>query len=171
MKSNLCASRKIGKSFPSSGGRIICFICIGKLQSNKALSEIFSNYSRMIGWRIEVVELEVKKKLAPLELKLAEAGLILAKIKSNSINIILEEAGKECSSPEFANFIQKLISSGKDINFIIGGAYGFHNLLKAKADHILSLSQLTFPHLLTRVLLIEQLYRAQTILMGHPYHK
>jgi 23S rRNA (pseudouridine1915-N3)-methyltransferase len=125
----------------------------------------------MVGWKIEVIELEVKKKLSLEELKNAEAELILDKVRVGQLNVILEEAGKEYTSPEFAKFIKKLELSAKDINFIIGGAYGLAQEIREKADYTLSLSQMTFPHLFAKVMLIEQIYRAQSILANHPYHK
>ncbi|MCC2646533.1 MAG: rlmH [Rickettsiaceae bacterium] len=150
---------------------MIRIISIGKLGSNKALQEIFQSYLKMIGWKIEIIELETKKKLVTEELKNAEAELIIEKIRIGQVNIILEENGKEYTSPEFAKFLKKLEQSVKDINFIIGGAYGIGEKLREKADYTLSLSQMTFPHLFARVMLIEQIYRAQTILANHPYHK
>jgi 23S rRNA (pseudouridine1915-N3)-methyltransferase len=150
---------------------MIRIISIGKLSSNKSLQEIFQSYQKMIGWKIEVIELEVKKKLSLEELKNAEAELILDKVRVGQLNVILEEAGKEYTSPEFAKFIKKLELSAKDINFIIGGAYGLAQEIREKADYTLSLSQMTFPHLFAKVMLIEQIYRAQSILANHPYHK
>jgi 23S rRNA (pseudouridine1915-N3)-methyltransferase len=150
---------------------MIRIISIGKLGGNKALQEIFQSYLKMIGWKIEIIELESKKKLVSEELKNAEAELIIEKIRVGQVNIILEENGKEYSSPEFAKLLKKLEQSAKDINFIIGGAYGIGEKLREKADYTLSLSQMTFPHLFARVMLIEQIYRAQTILANHPYHK
>ncbi|MDF2965979.1 MAG: rlmH [Rickettsiaceae bacterium] len=150
---------------------MIRIISIGKLSSNKSLHEIFQSYQKMVGWKIEVIELEVKKKLSLEELKNAEAELILDKVRVGQLNVILEEAGKEYTSPEFAKFIKKLELSAKDINFIIGGAYGLAQEIREKADYTLSLSQMTFPHLFAKVMLIEQIYRAQSILANHPYHK
>ncbi len=150
---------------------MIRIISIGKICSNKQMQEIFQYYYKMINWKIEIIELEVKKKASPEEIKNLEANLILEKIKLGQTSIILEEAGKEYSSQEFAKFINKLDSSAKTINFIIGGAYGIGFKLKDLANYSLSLSQMTYPHLFARVMLIEQIYRAQTILNNHPYHK
>jgi 23S rRNA (pseudouridine1915-N3)-methyltransferase len=150
---------------------MIRIICIGKLNSNKNLQEIFSSYLKMINWKVEIIELEVKKRLEGDELKTAEAQLILDKIKPGQVNILLEEKGKEYTSHHFASLIQKLETASKDINFVIGGAYGLAEKVREKADYTLSLSQMTFPHLFARTMLIEQIYRSQSILSNHPYHK
>jgi 23S rRNA (pseudouridine1915-N3)-methyltransferase len=87
---------------------MIKIIAIGKISSNQSLNDIFQYYLKMINWKIEIVELEVKKKTTPEELKNLEAELIIEKIKPGQISIILEEAGEEYSSPQFAKFLNKL---------------------------------------------------------------
>lgn len=85
--------------------------------------------------------------------------------------ILLDERGKEMSSPELANFIEKrCMDSGKRIVFIIGGAYGVDENIKKRADFTWSLSKLVFPHELVRIILSEQIYRACTIMKGEKYH-
>ncbi len=85
--------------------------------------------------------------------------------------IVLDEIGKELSSPELANFIEKrCMDSGKRVVFIIGGAYGVDQKVKERADFVWSLSKLVFPHELVRIILVEQLYRACTIIRNEKYH-
>jgi 23S rRNA (pseudouridine1915-N3)-methyltransferase len=83
----------------------------------------------------------------------------------------LDEKGKNCTSEEFAGFLNGKIMSGvKNLVFIIGGAYGFSDQMYQRANHQLSLSQMTFSHQMVRLIFLEQLYRAFTILKGEPYH-
>jgi 23S rRNA (pseudouridine1915-N3)-methyltransferase len=150
---------------------MIRLICFGRLNSNPALAQLFAYYYKMLSYKLEVIELEVKRKLVATELKQAEAELIFNKIAPGQLNIILQEYGTEYTSQEFSKFILNQTSKHKIVNFIISGAYGFADSVQQKADISLSLSKMTFPHLFARVLLIEQLYRAGSIQNNHPYHK
>tara|TARA_Y100000768_G_scaffold110282_1_gene81104 strand:+ start:4843 stop:5325 length:483 start_codon:yes stop_codon:yes gene_type:complete len=90
----------------------------------------------------------------------------------NSINILLDEKGKLISSTKLKSMLYKYqLSSKKNLNFIIGGPDGTSGKMKEIADENISLSKMTLPHLLVRILLLEQIYRALTILINHPYHK
>ena len=103
--------------------------------------------------------------------KKLEGELILKKIAQQEIVVLLDERGKEYSSLQFSQFLQQRFNSGcKNIVFLIGGAYGFSDELYQRANFILSMSKMTFPHKLARLLFVEQLYRAFTILKGEPYH-
>ena len=97
----------------------------------------------------------------------SESIMLSSKIPDKSFVILLDERGSQLSSP---NFSELLFSANKDIIFIIGGAYGVDDSIRNRADYIWSLSKLVFPHELVRLLLIEQLYRADCIQRGHPYH-
>lgn len=85
--------------------------------------------------------------------------------------VLLDENGTTMTSYEFAQYIDKAVNESQDITFVIGDAPGLPTELRDTAEHIVSLSEMTFPHEIARVMCIEQLYRAQTILAGHPYHK
>lgn len=104
------------------------------------------------------------------KIKELEAKKILSQIPDNSVVIALHEYGKEYTSPMFANFLEKQSEQGQTITFIIGGPLGLHTSILEKAHHQLSLSQFTFPHQMVRTILLEQLYRAVTILKGKMYH-
>ncbi len=105
------------------------------------------------------------------EVKSAEADIILSQVTKDDIVVLLDERGKEIRSLDFASFMnQRFLSGMKGLVFIIGGAYGADQRIKNRADHILSLSRMTFPHQLVRLLFTEQLYRALTILRNEPYH-
>ena len=96
---------------------------------------------------------------------------ILRLLKPQDEVLLLDEHGKEYRSVEFAKFLEDRISrSGKDIVFVIGGAYGFSQAVRSRADGSLSLSRMTFSHQMVRTVFAEQLYRAFTIIKGEPYH-
>ena len=99
--------------------------------------------------------------------KKQESEQIVKNLDENSLRILLDERGTQLSSPELSN---KLFSGSKDINFVIGGAYGVDDSVNKSVDFTLSLSKLVYPHQLVRVILAEQIYRAYTISIGHPYH-
>lgn len=100
----------------------------------------------------------------------AESVSIIAKIQSNDFVVLLDERGTQVSSEALAANYETWQGLNKRLVFIIGGAYGVSNELRARADFIWSLSQQVFPHQIMRLLLVEQLYRSQTIIDGHPYH-
>lgn len=100
-----------------------------------------------------------------------EAELILGRIRKEENVILLDEAGESLSSRQFAQWLQKRMNSGiRSLVLVVGGAHGFDPELKRRADGMLSLSSMTFPHDLVRLVLAEQLYRAFTILKGEHYH-
>ena len=100
-----------------------------------------------------------------------EADKILQVIPANSFVIMLDEHGKNLTSIEFANKLEQISLNNPNICFIIGGADGIHPSLKSKAHFIMQLSSFTYPHALVRVIILEQLYRAISILNNHPYHR
>lgn len=121
--------------------------------------------------KVQVIpELRNTKALTPDQQKLAEGELILRTVPQSAELILLDEHGKEYRSIEFAQQIQKKMSSGRDIFFAIGGPYGFSQSVYERANGKISLSQMTFSHQMVRLFLIEQIYRAMTILRGEPYH-
>lgn len=110
-------------------------------------------------------------KLPVSQLKKQEGALVLKDLKKEDYLILLDEHGKEYGSIEFSNVLQKLqLSSRKRIIFLIGGGYGFDAVVKDRSNAAISLSKMTFPHELVRVIFLEQLYRACTILKGEKYH-
>lgn len=121
--------------------------------------------------RVQVIpELRNTKAMTPDQQKQAEGELILRAVPQSAELILLDEHGREYRSIEFAQQIQKKMSSGRDIFFAIGGPYGFSQAVYARANSKISLSQMTFSHQMVRLFLIEQIYRAMTILRGEPYH-
>ena len=121
--------------------------------------------------KVQVIpELRNTKAMTPEQQKQAEGELILRAVPQSAKLILLDEHGREYRSIEFAQQIQKKMSSGRDIFFAIGGPYGFSQAVYARANSKISLSQMTFSHQMVRLFLIEQIYRAMTILRGEPYH-
>jgi 23S rRNA (pseudouridine1915-N3)-methyltransferase len=108
---------------------------------------------------------------APAEIKRREADSLLALVPAESFAVALDHAGHAPSSEGLARLLETWRAEGKDIVFLIGGAEGLDKRVLARADHVLSLGPLTWPHLLARAMLTEQLYRAQSIAAGHPYHR
>jgi 23S rRNA (pseudouridine1915-N3)-methyltransferase len=110
-------------------------------------------------------------KLPPEKVKLSEAQLILKLIKPDDFVVLLDERGKLFSSVELANWMNEHMNRAtRHIVFVTGGAWGFHETLYERANDSISLSRLSFPHQLVRIIFAEQLYRAFTIIRGEPYH-
>ena len=105
------------------------------------------------------------------QIKTREGELILKNIKPTDDLILLDERGKEYTSVELAKVIQDKISYvGKDMVYVIGGAYGFSDAVYQRANSKISLSRMTFSHQMVRAIFVEQIYRAFTIMKGEPYH-
>lgn len=119
----------------------------------------------------EIPELKNTSAFAKEQIKAKEGELVLKRLKPSDEVILLDERGKEYTSVELARKMEERISrSGRDIVFVIGGAYGFSPEVYSRADGKMSLSKMTFSHQMVRAIFIEQLYRAFTIIRGEPYH-
>ena len=119
----------------------------------------------------EIPELKNVSAMSRDQIKTKEGELILKNIKNTDDVILLDEHGKEYSSTEFASLLQNKINyEGKDIIFVIGGAYGFSEPVYKRANSKISLSRMTFSHQMVRAIFAEQIYRAFTIIKGEPYH-
>lgn len=119
----------------------------------------------------EIPELKNVSALSREQIKSKEGELILKNIRQDSEVILLDEHGKEYSSIQWAQALEKRMSlTGKDMVFVIGGAYGFSEEIYRRSDAMISLSKMTFSHQMVRVIFIEQLYRAFTIMRGESYH-
>lgn len=119
----------------------------------------------------EIPELKNVSAMSRDQIKAKEGELILKSIKPTDDVILLDEHGKEYSSTEFASLLQNKINyEGKDIVFVIGGAYGFSEQVYKRANSKISLSRMTFSHQMVRAIFAEQIYRAFTIMKGEPYH-
>ena len=121
---------------------------------------------------IEIIpELKNARKLSEAQQKEAEGELILKSINSGDTVVLLDEGGKEFRSTEFAAWIEKKqLITAKRLVFVVGGPYGFSQKVYSCASEKISLSRMTFSHQMIRLLFVEQLYRAYTIIGGLPYH-
>lgn len=119
----------------------------------------------------EIPELKNVSALSKDQIKVREGDLILKNVKPTDDVILMDEHGKEYTSVDFASILQRKISlEGKDMVFVIGGAYGFSEDVYKRANSKISLSKMTFSHQMVRAIFTEQLYRAFTIMRGEPYH-
>lgn len=118
----------------------------------------------------EIRELKNVSALSRDQIRQKEGELILKAVRPADEVILLDERGKEYSSAEWARIVEGRIAAGKDVVFVIGGAYGFSDAVYARADSLVSLSRMTFSHQMVRAVFLEQLYRAFTIIRGEPYH-
>ncbi len=119
----------------------------------------------------EIPELKKASSLSREQIKEKEGELLLAEIRPSEEVILLDEHGKERRSVDFAKWLEdKMVRGGKDLVFVIGGAYGFSDRVYARANGKMSLSAMTFSHQMVRTIFAEQLYRAFTIIRGEPYH-
>lgn len=150
----------------------ITISAIGKLKKNTPEDILIQDYLKKTKWPVVIKEFEEKKTLTVDQLKEAESNLLLSSVPQGGKIIALDERGKTPSSREFAELIGKWLDDGvQSISFLIGGANGHSEKLREQSDYKLSFGRMTLPHMLARVVLAEQIYRAKTILDGHPYHK
>lgn len=157
----------------------INIVCVGKIKEKYLKLGIDEFKKRLSKYcKLEIIELEDEKAPENLSdkemliIKEKEGKKILSKIKDNSYVIALAIDGKNLSSEELAQTINKLGVRGvSNITFIIGGSLGLSDEVLSRADYKLSFSKMTFPHQLMRLILLEQVYRAYRINNGEPYHK
>ena len=154
----------------------INIVCVGNLKEkylNSACQEYIKRLSKFHS--VEIVEVEEEK----LPKNYSDADIARVKVKEGlriekyckGYIVVLDVNGSELSSEQFANKIKMVANESFVITFIIGGSFGLSDLLKEKADYKLSFSKFTFPHQLMRVVLLEQIYRATTIINNITYHK
>lgn len=153
----------------------ICLLTVGKTDIGwvrESLETYSSRLSHYVPFSVcEIPELKNTSALTRTQIKEREGELILKAIKPTDRVILLDERGKEYRSVEFAEEIRRLsLAGGKDIVFVIGGAYGFSEAVYARSVGKISLSRMTFSHQMVRTIFAEQLYRAFTIIKGEPYH-
>ena len=139
----------------------------------------FNEYAKRMpgGLRIELFEIKpaprsgVGGKKSVQQWLSAESGRVRAALAARAFLTVLDERGESCTTANLAQRIERWRQNGRDIAFVIGGADGTAQALKEEADLLLSLSPLTLPHGLCRIVLAEQLYRATSLLANHPYHR
>ena len=153
----------------------INLVCMGKT-ADKEIGVLLKYYENRLPkyWNFELVEIsDVKnaKNLTPELLKKEEAKLFLNFIENSDYVVILDEKGSQWTSRQFAGKIDEWMSASiKKVVFIVGGAYGFSDEIYSRANEKISLSKMTFTHQMIRLFFLEQIYRADQILQGKPYH-
>ena len=152
----------------------ITLLVVGKTTDSHIealIQEYQKRLTHYVPFTLQVIpELKNTKALTSEQQKQAEGDLILRTITPATDLILLDEHGKEYRSIEFADYIQKRMSSGRDVVFVVGGPYGFSEAVYQRANGKISLSKMTFSHQMVRLFFVEQIYRAMTILRGEPYH-
>lgn len=153
----------------------ILLLAVGKTD-DKNLIQLIDNYQNRlkhyIKFNLEILpDIKNVKNLSESQQKEKEGQLILKKLQPTDQLILLDEKGKDFTSLNFADFLQKKMNSGiKQLVFVIGGPYGFSDEVYKKAQGKISLSKMTFSHQMIRLFMVEQLYRGFTILKNEPYH-
>lgn len=153
----------------------IKLLAIGKTD-DKNLQALIEQYQKRLSFYVKfdleiIPDIKNVKKLSEKEQKEKEGELILSKISPSDLLVLLDENGKTFSSISFSEYLQKKMNAGiKTLVFVIGGPYGFSDSVYQKANEKVSLSSMTFSHQMVRLFVIEQIYRAFTILRNEPYH-
>lgn len=153
----------------------IRLLAIGKTD-NKALQQLIAEYENRlkhyIKFELEIIaDIKNVKNLSEAQQKDKEGKLILKKLNATDVLVLLDENGTQYASIAFSSYLQKKMNSGiKQLVFVIGGPYGFSDTVYQKAQGKISLSKMTFSHQMVRLFVVEQVYRAFTILRNEPYH-
>ena len=152
----------------------ISLLMVGKTNDPRLVSLIDDYRQRLTHYvpfeLVVIPDIKNAKALSMEQIKTQEGNEILRWLTPSADVWLLDEHGREFRSIEFADFLQKKMSTGKDLVLVIGGAYGFSPAVYQRANGKLSLSQMTFSHQMIRLMAIEQIYRAMTILLNEPYH-
>ena len=147
----------------------ITVIAIGRMKPGPML-DLAALYRQRLTWPVQIIEIELKGKFEGPLLKTKEAEAIIGHLPAGAVIVALDERGKARSSPDFAKLVETYRRQGPLV-FIVGGADGLDETIRQRASMTLAFGQLTWPHMLARVMLLEQIYRAQQIAAGHPYHR
>jgi len=135
------------------------------------MADALAEFQKRLRWKVTIKEFDFKDS-NPNKLREKESQALLAAIPEGFRIIACDERGKETSSVDFARKIEHWQDNeSQNLAFLIGGADGHSDGLRKKADFLLSFGRMTWPHMMARVMLVEQLYRAQQIMAGHPYHR
>ncbi|MFN3077194.1 MAG: 23S rRNA (pseudouridine(1915)-N(3))-methyltransferase RlmH [Alphaproteobacteria bacterium] len=149
----------------------ILIAAVGRLRDGPEQA-LLQEYLRRVKWSTAVREVEERRPLPTPARMAREAELLLGTVPDGAVMVALDERGRTLSSQDFATRLGTWRDQGTDcLAFLIGGADGHDARVRERADLVLSLGAMTWPHFLVRVLLAEQIFRAQSLLEGHPYHR
>lgn len=144
-------------------------IAVGR-QREAPEAALFARYQARVRPTLTLTEVP-EARGAPAEIKRREAAALLAALPDGAFAVALDSGGAVVDTARFAVLLERWLGQRRPVCFVIGGAEGLDASVIARADHVLSLGAMTWPHLLVRAMLAEQLYRARSIAAGHPYHR
>lgn len=147
----------------------IALIAIGRAGRTPE-AELVARYAERLRPKLRLVELPDGHG-APLECRRREGAALLAALPAHALAVALDLGGRALDTEAFAAQLTRWLEAGRPLAFLVGGAEGLDPAVLARADAVLSLGAMTWPHQLARVMLAEQLYRARSIALGHPYHR
>ncbi|HEX4506414.1 MAG TPA: 23S rRNA (pseudouridine(1915)-N(3))-methyltransferase RlmH [Alphaproteobacteria bacterium] len=149
----------------------IVIAAVGRLRDAPSRA-LFEDYAKRLSWPVTVREVELKRALSGSQAKAEEGRLLLEAIGERATLVALDEHGAEWSSADFAGRVGAWRDQGvAELAFAIGGADGHAETVLKRAAATVAFGRMTWPHRLARVMLVEQIYRAQQIIAGHPYHR
>ena len=149
----------------------LAILAVGRMKKGPE-KNLWDFYARRLRWSLILKEVEAKNSFGAEQIKRKEADLLLSKVPKGAFLIAMDQNGLALSSVDFANNILDWQDSGiNDLAIAVGGSDGLDKVILDKANLSISMGSMTWPHMLARVMLLEQVYRAQCILNGHPYHK
>ena len=148
----------------------ILIIAVGRMGRGPE-ADLLGSYLKRLPWPVSLEEIDDRKAPGQGHQKAWEAERILEKLPAGGIVYALDERGKNLSSQELVDALGQARDLDTPISFIIGGADGLDPKVRQAATHLLAFGKATWPHKLVRAMMVEQIYRAVTILTGHPYHR
>jgi 23S rRNA (pseudouridine1915-N3)-methyltransferase len=148
---------------------VLRLIAVGRLRGGPE-AELFDRYNARLRPKFVLTEI-AEARGAPAEVKRREGSALLAPLPDPAFVVALDQGGDTPNSEELARLLERWLVAAQTICFLIGGAEGLDATVLARADYVLSLGRLTWPHFLVRAMLAEQVYRARSIAAGHPYHR
>jgi 23S rRNA (pseudouridine1915-N3)-methyltransferase len=144
-------------------------IAVGRLRGGPE-AELVARYAARLRPALAVTEI-AEAQGAPAEVKRREGAALLAALPDRAFAVALDLGGEQPDTEAFAALLERWLGQSRPLCFLIGGAEGLDSAVIQRADYVLSLGRLTWPHMLVRAMLAEQLYRARAIAAGHPYHR
>ena len=149
----------------------ITIVTVGRMKKGSE-KDLWDLYAKRLKWSLVLKEVEEKNAFGSQEIKRKEAELLFSKVPKGAFLIAMDQSGLLLSSPGFAKKISFWQDSGiRDLAIVVGGSEGLDQTVIDKANLTIAMGKMTWPHMLARILLLEQIYRAQCILGNHPYHK
>jgi 23S rRNA (pseudouridine1915-N3)-methyltransferase len=149
----------------------INIISVGSFKNRDNCGELFEEYRKRIRWNINLIEVKNSQAGSIEERKNQENRELIKRLDPENKLIVLDERGSIITTEQFGITCKKYIEISKGIDFVIGGSEGLLQEIRNKADFVLSFGKMVFPHLLVRVMIIEQLYRVYSMTNNHPYHR